>query len=270
MLQDSLEFATATDVGLVRSYNEDSVAVDTSSGIVVLADGMGGHRAGEVASRMATENVLAYLKSYLARLEQGATESALSKGITRAVSKANRAIYELGQSRSDYEGMGTTLAAAVFFGNTVTLANVGDSRVYRLRGNRLMQLSREDSLLRHQVQVGLISQQETGQSHNRGLVTQALGIGEQLSPHVIQESAYPGDVFLICSDGLTDLVGDGDIALILGALEANLPLAANHLVQLANDLGGRDNVTVALVKISKVFPSAQPSSWAQRLFSWMK
>ena len=270
MLQDCLEFATATDVGLVRSYNEDSVAVDSSSGIVVLADGMGGHRAGEVASRMATENVLAYLKSYVARLEQGATEPILSKGITRAVLKANRAIYELGRSRSDYEGMGTTLAATVFFGNTVTLANVGDSRVYRLRGNRLMQLSREDSLLRHQVQVGLISEQQTSHSHNRGLVTQALGINEQLSPHVIQESAYPGDVFLICSDGLTDLVGDGDIALILGALEANLPLAATHLVQLANDLGGRDNVTVALVKISKAFPSAQPSSWAQRLFSWMK
>jgi serine/threonine protein phosphatase PrpC len=270
MLPDCLEFATATDVGLVRSYNEDSVAVDASAGIVVLADGMGGHRAGEVASRMATDNVLAYLKSYLARLDHGAAETALSKGITRAVSKANRAIYELGRSRPDYEGMGTTLAAAVFFSNTITLANVGDSRVYRLRGNRLMQLSREDSLLRHQVQVGLISQQETGQSHNRGFVTQALGIGEQLSPHVIQESANPGDVFLICSDGLTDLVGDGDIGLILGALEANLPLAATHLVQLANDLGGRDNVTVALVKVSKAFPSADTSSWTRRLFGWIK
>jgi PPM family protein phosphatase len=270
MLQGSLEIATATDVGLVRSYNEDAVAVDIGSGIVVLADGMGGHRAGEVASRMATEGVLAYLKEYVSRARAEPVEAGLSKGISHAVVKTNRAIYELGRSRSDYEGMGTTLTAAVFFNDAVTLANVGDSRVYRLRGNRLMQLSRDDSLLRHQLQAGLISQQQASVSHNRGLVTHALGIHQQLSPNIVEESARPGDLFLICSDGLTDPVGDGDIALILGALEANLPLAATHLVQLANDLGGRDNVTVILVKVLRAFPSAETRTWTRRLFGWIK
>ena len=131
-----------------------------------------------------------------------------------------------------------------------------------------MQLSREDSLLRHQVQVGLISQQETGQSHNRGFVTQALGIGEQLSPHVIQESANPGDVFLICSDGLTDLVGDGDIALILGALEANLPLAAAP--RATRQRPGRPGQRYGRSGQSPGFPFSGHSSWTQRLFGWIK
>jgi serine/threonine protein phosphatase PrpC len=97
-----------------------------------------------------------------------------------------------------------------------------------------------------------------------------LGIHQQLSPNIVEESARPGDLFLICSDGLTDPVGDGDIALILGALEANLPLAATHLVQLANDLGGRDNVTVILVKVLRAFPSAETRTWTRRLFGWIK
>jgi protein phosphatase len=269
MPQDSLEFATATDVGQVRRYNEDAVGIDLDQGLAVLADGMGGHRAGEVASRMATDSVLATLKPYVASLRRDATDVPVEQAIVQAIAEANRAIYSLGRSRSEYEGMGTTLAAAVFFDNAATLANLGDSRAYRLRHGQLTLLSRDDSLIRHQLDAGLISEHQADHSRNRSLVTHALGIQAEVRPHVRRASAIPGDLFLLCSDGLTDLVGDDEIALILGSLEANLPLAAAHLVQLANDLGGRDNISLVLTKIIKPFPAAA-EGWTQQLFGWMR
>jgi protein phosphatase len=145
--------------------------------------------------------------------------------------------------------MGTTLALALFHGERVTLAHVGDSRIYRLRDGELQLLTRDDSLLRDQIDLDLIDAQDAGGSHNRHLVTGALGIHEDVALHLQEQDTCDGDLYLLCSDGLHDMVDDADIGLILQALQANLPLAASHLVQLANDLGGHDNISVALVRL---------------------
>ncbi len=260
MLGSRLEVAALTDVGRVRRFNEDTVAADKEHGIAIVADGMGGHRAGGVASRMAQDLVLAGLRSRDSQLRQMP-----SQVIERLLQQANASIFTAAQENPAYRGMGTTLAMMLFRGAAVTLAHVGDSRIYRLRAGRLGLLTRDDSLLRDQVEQGLISAQEAGYSHNRHLVTQVLGIQGHVSVHLREASVRAGDVFLACSDGLTDLVDDADIALIMSSLHMNLPLAASHLVQLANDNGGFDNISVVLVKALAASPAPTFSGWLRRL-----
>jgi protein phosphatase len=249
MTREFIEVAALTDVGNVRQYNEDSIAVDVENGIVALADGMGGHRAGEVASRMATDLLLPGLAAAMPRFRSDARRHAALQAIERSIIHANRAIWEAGRADSKCFGMGTTLALAVFQGDRVALAHVGDSRIYRLRDGVLQLLTRDDSLLRDQVELGVISAEEASQSHNRSLVTNALGMAERVSAHLADEAALPDDLFVLCSDGLNDLVDDADIELILSSLHANLPLAAQHLIQTAKDNGGFDNVSVIVVKV---------------------
>ena len=253
MPNDFLEVALLTDVGQVRQYNEDSIAADIERGIVVLADGMGGHRAGEVASRMATETLIARLGAAVDSFRANGRQHAPLLALGESINRANHAIHEAGRLDSRYRGMGTTMAVAFFHDNRVTLGHVGDSRIYRVRDKRLTLLTRDDSLLRDQVELGMISAAEASQSHNRSLVTRALGIEAKVSAHLADETAQPGDVFLLCSDGLNDLVEDGDIELIVASLAGNLPLAATHLVQTAKDNGGHDNVSVILVKVNSPF-----------------
>ena len=165
--------------------------------------------------------------------------------------------------------MGTTMAAAMFHDNRVVLGHVGDSRIYRVRNGRLELLTRADSLLRDQVELGVIAAAEAKQSHNRSLVTRALGIDERVSPHLADEAAVPGDIYLLCSDCLNDCVEDSDIELIVSALAANLPLAASHLIQTAKDNGGYDNVSVILAKVNEPFPARQ-AGWWSRFVHWLK
>lgn len=264
MMGDFLEVAALTDVGNVRQYNEDSIAVDASLGLVVLADGMGGHRAGEVASVMATETVIAGLKAAASAFDAGDRECQPLDVLGKSINRANEAIHDAGRADARYRGMGTTLACAVFHDNRIAFAHVGDSRVYRVRDATLALLTRDDSLLRDQVDLGMISATEARHSHNRSLVTRALGIEARVSPHLAAEPALPGDVYLLCSDGLNDLVEDSDIELIVTSLAANLPLAAHHLVQAAKDNGGFDNVSVILARVRAPFAVSPPGPW-QRL-----
>lgn len=268
MMGDFLEVAALTDVGNVRQYNEDSIAVDEDDGIMVLADGMGGHRAGEVASVMATETLMTGLKLAVPTFDENDRARQPLQVLGQSINRANQAIHDAGRADARYRGMGTTLAAAVFHDNRVTFAHVGDSRIYRLRDGRLSLLTRDDSLLRDQVDLGVISAAEARQSHNRSLVTRALGIEAAVAPHLAAEAAVPGDVYLLCSDGLNDLVEDADIELIVSGLAANLPLAAQHLVQAAKDNGGHDNVSVILAKVRGRFPAAAPGPW-RRLRLWL-
>jgi protein phosphatase len=166
--------------------------------------------------------------------------------------------------------MGTTLALAVFRGDRAVLAHVGDSRIYRLRFNRLQLLTRDDSLLRDQIDLGYIAAAEAVGTHNRNLVTRAVGIGADVVPHVRHEAALPGDVYLLCSDGLSDLVDDADIELVLQSVRANVPLAAQLLVQAAKDNGGLDNVSAIVVRVDD--PAAVPAapSWWRRLLAWLR
>jgi protein phosphatase len=268
MAREFIEVAAVTDVGNVRQYNEDSIAVDAENGILALADGMGGHRAGEVASRMATDLLLAELAVATAETGPDADPQGTMLAVERSINRANLAIYTAGRVDAKQGGMGTTLALAVFRGGRVTWAHVGDSRVYRVRGARMKLLTRDDSLLRDQVELGVISAEEASQSHNRSLVTRALGIAESVVPHLAGDAAVPGDIYVLCSDGLNDLVEDADIELIVGALRANLPLAARHLVQAAKDNGGFDNVSVILARVREP-EAAGRRGWFARLVAWL-
>ncbi|MCC6867285.1 MAG: serine/threonine-protein phosphatase [Burkholderiales bacterium] len=258
---DFLEVAALTDVGNVRQYNEDSLGVDAGAGIVVLADGMGGHRAGEVASVMATDTIFATVRAAVPAFDTRDRERQPLTVLARSIERANAAIHDAGRAEARYRGMGTTLACAIFHDNGVAYAHVGDSRIYRLRDDTLSLLTRDDSLLRDQVDLGVISADEARHSHNRSLVTRALGIEAEVRAHLASEPVQPGDVYLLCSDGLNDLVDDADIELIVTKLAANLPLAAQHLVQAAKDNGGLDNVSVILARVRAPFAATPPGVW---------
>jgi protein phosphatase len=270
MPTDFIEIAAVTDVGNVRQFNEDCLLSDPETGIAVLADGMGGHRAGEVASQMATHIIFGGLQARVEGFRSTAGPHSPLQAIDESINRANKAVFEAAQAQASYQGMGTTLVLALFYDNRVALGHIGDSRIYRLRNDALQLLTRDDSLLREQIELGFISAEDARVSHNRSLVTRALGIGASVNPHLDTHEATPGDVYLLCSDGLNDLVDDDDIRLIVSSLKTNLPLAAGHLVQAAKDNGGFDNVSVILVKVLEPFPAASRRRWFARWMDWLR
>jgi len=272
-LSQALEIASCTDPGIVRSHNEDSVAADAAKGLVVLADGMGGYNAGEVASGMATTVITTELQHLLEetppyKLEPASGTPYAEKLMREQIAKANTSIYQAAQSQPQYSGMGTTLVAAVFYDNKVTVAHIGDSRLYRLRGEAFEQLTRDHSLLQEQIDSGMITPEQAKFSQNKNLVTRALGIDPTVEPEIHCHATQLGDVYLLCSDGLNDMVSDEDVGMTLQTLSANLRLAAQQLVQMANDNGGRDNVSVILVRVVRDY--AAPKGWLSRFFSWLR
>lgn len=244
-----LEAVGLSDRGSLRSLNEDAFAIDTDHGFALVADGMGGHNAGEVASRLVTEVLHQALTARVRRFRSGVRLPGPVQFAEHAVARANRALLEAAATRPDYRNMGTTLALLLLVRDRIVLLHVGDSRIYRLRGGGLEQLSRDDSLLADQLQLGLISTAEAKVSHNRHFVTAALGHTSTPDLHVQETDVQCGDIYLLCTDGLSDLVDHQDMELIVDRLRTNLPLAAEHLVQLANDLGGNDNITVVLAGV---------------------
>lgn len=265
-----IEAAGLTDVGSVRQYNEDSIMLDVERGLMVLADGMGGHRAGEVASQMAIESVLTTLHDKVALFSPDDDPVSLRPMVEQSIIRANDEIFAAAQSNPNWHGMGTTLAVTAFHGRRVTLAHVGDSRIYRLRFNRLQLLTRDDSLLRDQVELGLIAVADAGGSHNRNLVTRAVGIEAHVKPHLRDDEILAGDLYLLCSDGLNDLVDDSDIELIINSLKTNLPLAVHHLVQAAKDNGGHDNISAILIRLREAAPADARRGWLGRLLAWLR
>ncbi len=260
-LSRSLEIAAATHTGMVRSHNEDTIGSDPSIGLAVLADGMGGYNAGEVASGIAVALVTKQTRELLSRLgsthsEQTDRRQIAAEILTDAITHANSSIFHAASSQPQYSGMGTTLVVALLADSFINVAHVGDSRMYRLRGGDLMQLTRDHSLLQEQIDSGMITREMARRSQNKNLVTRAVGIEPAVDPEINSFEVKEGDIYLLCSDGLNDMVEDADIHLTLTSLQANLPLAANQLVQMANDNGGRDNVSVILVQVRKPFPAS--------------
>jgi protein phosphatase len=273
ILSAALEFASATDPGRVRSHNEDSIGTEPDIGLAVLADGMGGYNAGEVASGIAVAVVSAETKRALSgnalhSIDPGSGQTVAERFAREHTAKANTSIFEAARSQPQYAGMGTTLVVALFFDNKVCVAHVGDSRLYRLRGETFEQVTRDHSLLQEQIDSGMITREAAKLSQNKNLVTRALGIDAEVDTEVHVYETKPGDTYLLCSDGLSDMVGDDDMQLTLTSLQANLQLAAEQLVQQANDNGGRDNVSVILVRIKDDY--AAPKGWIARLISWFK
>jgi PPM family protein phosphatase len=261
MSKDSLEAVGLSDAGTVRQFNEDRIIVDTALGVMALADGMGGHRAGDIAAHLASDLVCAGLRAHLSATA-GPQQSTLL-ALNTSINQANQAIVDAARRQVTREGMGTTIAVAVFRDDTVTIGHVGDSRVYRLRADELKLLTRDDSLVREQVDQGLIGAADAGHSHNRSLVTSALGVADSVEPSLASVDAVPGDVYMLCSDGLSDLVDHGDLELILNTLAVNLPLAARTLVETAKDNGGYDNVSVILVRVRRPFPAQRATWWSR-------
>ena len=266
----SLEIATKTDPGKLRSLNEDSIAAVNDLGLLVLADGMGGYQSGDVASSLATQIVIEGLAKEL----QGRSDSNsdVVRIVEEVVKRANQAIYLESQQRaqrvhnSQSQAMGSTLALLLFRNNHVTMAHVGDSRIYRLRANRLELLTHDHSLLQEQIDRGILDSEAAATSHNRHLVTRGLGLQAEVEVALDEREALPGDIYLVCSDGLNDMVDNSDIELVLNSLQANLPLAASQLVMIANDNGGDDNISVILAKVGA---KAAPGAKKNGLFSWL-
>ncbi|MBC7680827.1 MAG: Stp1/IreP family PP2C-type Ser/Thr phosphatase [Ferruginibacter sp.] len=240
------EFCTQTHTGLLRENNEDAVAFDAPSGVAVLADGMGGYKAGEVASSMAT----AFIHTELGRWLLDAGLQANAKEVRRAmdicVHNANLAVFTAANTHEEYVGMGTTLVVGVFRDSRLLVGHIGDSRCYRFRGTTLLQITKDHSLLQEQLDAGLITPAEAAISTNKNLVTRALGIEDAVLLEVHEHAVEQGDVYLMCSDGLSDMVDDAPIARIMET-DAPLDQKARQLISIANAHGGRDNITVLLV-----------------------
>lgn len=244
------QFCARTDPGRARDNNEDSVAFEENAKVAVLADGMGGYNAGEIASGMAT----AFIKSELSRWLVEAGANAQAKEVRRAmeicVDNANMAIFNSANSNAAYAGMGTTLVVGVFREDRLLLGHIGDSRCYRLRGGMLSQITKDHSLLQEQIDAGLISLEQAATSSIKNLVTRALGVEDAVALDVNEHVVEPGDLYLLCSDGLSDMVSDELIARIAGE-DTGLDQKADLLISAANENGGRDNISVLMVSVSE-------------------
>ena len=254
----TFEFFAATDTGRARSNNEDSVALDEASALLVLADGMGGYNAGEVASGMATSFIKSELGRWLLEAADAASDADVRRAMDICVDNANRAIFNAANTNPQYAGMGTTLVVGVFRDGRLLMGHVGDSRGYRMRDGRLAQITHDHSLLQEQIDSGLITPEQAAYSANKNLVTRAVGVEDTVLLETHLHEVLPGDTYLMCSDGLSDMLDDDAIAQLLQAGES-LPEVGAALVNAANDAGGKDNISVLLARVRGT--SGQSRSW---------
>jgi serine/threonine protein phosphatase PrpC len=266
-LAQSLQSASLTDPGRVRDHNEDCIESRPEIGLYVLADGMGGYNAGEVASGMATSLISDGLQETwsageAARMGRDEAKAASERLIREQINRANSAIFTTSQNNPECAGMGTTLVVCLYHDNFMTVAHIGDSRLYRLRGDSMEQVTRDHSLLQEQLDSGLITPEEAKLSQNKNLVTRALGIDPTVEPEIHVYETQKDDIYLLCSDGLSDMVEDEEIRLTLITLRQNPSLTVQQLVQAANDNGGRDNISAMLIRIAE--PFGVPRGWLAR------
>ncbi len=242
-----------SDSGLVRDHNEDSFRIDCDAGLFVVADGMGGHAAGEVASALAVEAVFERLTGTSPEAE--CTEEYLQS----AVRHANRVIYSNALEHPERKGMGTTLTFMCWYADVFHFGHVGDSRAYRLRDAELTQLTRDHTWVNMQVRAGVISAEEAAHAQLRHVLVKALGTEPAVDADVIAVDARPKDRFLLCSDGLSDMVNDEDLRRVLSG-KGTPGEVAERLVELANAFGGKDNITAVVI-------DCHDSRWTSKLKS---
>jgi serine/threonine protein phosphatase PrpC len=242
------KFCSKTDSGRARENNEDAVAYDEATGLAVLADGMGGYNAGEVASGMATELIMTDMGRWMSEAGSRVNVRDIRRAMEICVDNANRSIFNAAAGNSHYTGMGTTLVVGVFHDTRLIVGHIGDSRCYRLRAGDLSQITRDHSLLQEQIDAGLITPQQAATSMNKNLVTRALGVEDEAMLELNEYPVEGDDLYLMCSDGLSDMVPDTGRATILKTSDT-LAQKADQLVALANANGGRDNITVLLVQV---------------------
>jgi protein phosphatase len=249
-----VDFAGATDVGRVRAHNEDNFVVHPSLPLGVIADGMGGHASGEVASEIAVQTAAEFFtnsgeldsSTFPFRFSDIEVERAR---MTSAVKLANSKIYETAQADAAKRGMGCTIDAIFFARGRFYVGHVGDSRVYRVRAGQLTQITEDHSLLNDFKRMKEMSGQEVENFQHKNVVVRALGLTERVAVDIVVDEFAAGDLFLLCSDGLTDMVSDEDVARILGGPILDLEAAASQLVAAANQNGGKDNITALLARV---------------------
>ena len=270
-LQNKITIMGLTDTGIVRAKNEDSIGFDSALGLVVLADGMGGHRGGEIASSLTVDTIINKLQQSLPEVVAGEIDEA--SGFSResiciqdAVVEANQKVYHASEANPEHKGMGTTIVVLQFYNNTFSLAHIGDSRCYRLRGDKFEQITKDHSLLQELIDRGFYTPEEARKSMNKNLVTRALGIDPVVMPDVQEDIVLKNDIYLLCSDGLTDLVEDKDIYLTIKQFSANLEEAAKQLITKANQNGGKDNISVMLCRIDDDFSTRK--GWFKKFAAW--
>jgi serine/threonine protein phosphatase PrpC len=275
-MKGKLEFVCQTDVGQVRDHNEDYISYDADLGFSVLADGMGGLNAGEVASSMAVHLLmedLTTLKSGKSTLEAELDSDALgvpliSRMIQHLVERANSAVFHVSQTQPQCRGMGTTIVVGMYEDNHLIVGHIGDSRVYRYRGSNLEQITRDHSYVQELIDKGLLTKEQARASDKKNVVTRALGVGPVVEVEVHEYPVKVGDIYLMCSDGVTDLVTDEDIETTFRESKGNMNEIAGHLVNLANASGGKDNISVILTKVVKSFSTQE--SLFEKITNWFE
>jgi len=250
------DYAALTDAGRVRTHNEDAIAVAPECGLVVLADGMGGYAAGEVASDIAISVIRDVVEQHF--LQQAIVPDDLWEVLVDAVLEANTAILAATIDEPAYRGMGATLVTGLFHDARLVVAHVGDSRAYRIRDGMLQLITRDHSVLQEQIDAGLVTPAQARTSSIRNLVTRALGAESDLTVEVHEHAIEHGDVYLFCSDGLNDMLTDEEIASIVLHARTGLEGACAELINAANEAGGADNVSVVLVSMDRDERESRP------------
>ncbi|MBI1771284.1 MAG: Stp1/IreP family PP2C-type Ser/Thr phosphatase [Burkholderiales bacterium] len=264
--QRVLKFAALSDTGLVRSHNEDAIVVCADYGCVVLADGMGGYNAGEVASAMTAQIIAEYLCSKMDAIwfpSMGPRPLAMARWITESVELANRNVLYTAQTNADCAGMGTTVVVACCLQDKLLLAHVGDSRAYRYRSGALTRLTQDHSVLQEQINAGLVTEEEARYSSIKNLITRAVGTLEEVHTELHTHHTEEEDLYLICSDGLTDMLGHDEIQSLIRQYESDLDRCAEALIDGAKDRGGLDNISAVLFRLV----NEENKSWLQRTFT---
>ena len=241
----ALNWAGATDIGKVREENQDAFAVEPEAGLFMVADGMGGHRGGAAASEIVARDLPAMIELALEKLRSRRPRS-IRRTLKKLIHDQNRDVHEEGSDVSEHAGMGATLALILLRDGRVYAANAGDSRIYRLRNGRLTLLSTEHSVVAELVESGMIEPDQANDHSMAGVITQYMGMPEGVEPLVRSLALKYGDRFLLCSDGLTDMIDDERIGEQLRA-EAEPAAACKKLIDAASDAGAHDNVTAVVV-----------------------
>jgi protein phosphatase len=257
-INNNIEIFGLTDVGLVRDHNEDSIGENRDLGLAVLADGMGGHRGGEVASAITVSTIMESLDNELKNIKSGDIDEVSgyrleSIAVNDAVTKANENVFTSSNENSQYRGMGTTVVVLLFHDNRFTVAHVGDSRLYRFRDNEFQQITRDHSLMQELVDKGFYTTEQARESLNKNLVTRAIGAEESVQVDIHEDAALPEDIYLLCSDGLTDMLEDEVIKNTITDNSEDLERIATELIRLSNESGGKDNISVILARPLKPF-----------------
>jgi protein phosphatase len=252
-----IRYAAATDTGRVRKNNEDAYLADPALGIFAVADGMGGHASGEVASRMAVDLLREAIvrasteKNLPLSEESTAIISSPAKVLIQGIRLANQRIYQASQEKEENKGMGTTLVAVYFSLSSTVVAHVGDSRLYLLRGQTIEQVTEDHSLVWEHYKQGLIAKEALSSSPQKNIVTRALGIQSTVDVEVQELEVQQGDSLILCSDGLSDLVEDEEILRRVNGTAKDLTRACGDLIHQANLRGGKDNITALLIQVEQ-------------------